>query len=55
MGGSTTDGLTCNDDVVALPPLAVIENAGHAFMHERPELLGALIGDWLERAHPGSV
>ena len=32
--------------------LAVIENAGHAFMHERPELLAALIGDWLDRAHP---
>lgn len=35
--------------------LTVIENAGHAFMHERPELLGALIGDWLDRAHPGNT
>lgn len=33
--------------------LAVIENAGHALMHERSELLAALIGDWLGRAHPG--
>ncbi len=34
--------------------LAVVDDAGHALMHERPELLGALIGDWLDRAHPGS-
>jgi len=34
--------------------LAVIEDAGHAVMHERPELLGALIGDWLGRARPAS-
>jgi pimeloyl-ACP methyl ester carboxylesterase len=31
--------------------LAVIESAGHALMHERPELLAALVGDWLDRAH----
>lgn len=31
--------------------LAVLEDAGHALMHERPELLAALVGDWLERAH----
>lgn len=30
--------------------LAVIENAGHALMHEQPQLLAALIGDWLDRA-----
>lgn len=29
--------------------LAVVENAGHALMHERPELVAALIGDWLDR------
>jgi pimeloyl-ACP methyl ester carboxylesterase len=29
--------------------LAVIEDAGHALMHERPELLAALLGDWLDR------
>jgi pimeloyl-ACP methyl ester carboxylesterase len=32
--------------------LAVIEDAGHAVMHERPDLLAALIGDWLDRARP---
>jgi pimeloyl-ACP methyl ester carboxylesterase len=32
--------------------LAVIEEAGHALMHERPELLAALFGDWLDRAGP---
>jgi pimeloyl-ACP methyl ester carboxylesterase len=30
--------------------LAVIENAGHALMHERPGLLAAFLGDWLDRA-----
>jgi len=30
--------------------LAVIESAGHALMHERPELLATLLGDWLDRA-----
>jgi len=29
--------------------LAIIEGAGHALMHERPELLAALVGDWLDR------
>ncbi len=32
--------------------LAVLENAGHALMHERPELLAAFLGDWLDRARP---
>jgi pimeloyl-ACP methyl ester carboxylesterase len=27
--------------------LAVLDGAGHALMHERPELLGALLRDWL--------
>lgn len=31
--------------------LAVID-AGHALVHERPDLLGALFGDWLDRATP---
>jgi pimeloyl-ACP methyl ester carboxylesterase len=31
--------------------LAVVEDAGHALMHERPELLGALLGDWFARAN----
>ena len=30
--------------------LAVVDDAGHALMHERPELLAALLGDWLDRA-----
>ncbi len=30
--------------------IAVIEDAGHALMHERPELLAPLFVDWLERA-----
>lgn len=30
--------------------LAVVEDAGHALIHERPELLAALLGDWLDRA-----
>ncbi|MCU1434878.1 MAG: haloalkane dehalogenase [Pseudarthrobacter sp.] len=32
--------------------LAVIDDAGHALMHERPELLAALFGDWLDRGRP---
>ncbi len=33
--------------------LAVIENAGHAAMHERPELFGSLFVDWLDRSRTG--
>lgn len=29
--------------------LAVLEDAGHALMHERPEMLAALLVDWLDR------
>jgi len=32
--------------------LAVIDGAGHALMHERPELLAILFRDWLDRARP---
>jgi pimeloyl-ACP methyl ester carboxylesterase len=32
--------------------LAVIEDAGHALMHERPDLLTAFVADWLDRARP---
>jgi pimeloyl-ACP methyl ester carboxylesterase len=35
--------------------LAVLEDAGHALMHERPGLLAALIGDWLERARSAAA
>jgi pimeloyl-ACP methyl ester carboxylesterase len=34
--------------------LAVIEDAGHALMHDRPELFAALFGDWLDRARGAS-
>jgi pimeloyl-ACP methyl ester carboxylesterase len=30
----------------------VIENAGHALMHEQPALLAPLLVDWLDRARP---
>lgn len=30
--------------------LAVIDDVGHALMHEQPTLLGALLGDWLDRS-----
>jgi pimeloyl-ACP methyl ester carboxylesterase len=29
--------------------LAVLDRAGHALPHEQPELLGALVAEWLER------
>lgn len=32
--------------------LAVIDDAGHALMHERPELVAAILSDWLDRARP---
>ena len=32
--------------------LAVVEDAGHALMHERPELLAAFLSDWFDRAGP---
>jgi len=35
--------------------LAVIEDAGHALRHERPELLAALVGDWLDRSRPDNT
>lgn len=33
--------------------LAVVEGAGHAFMHERPEVLAVLLVDWLDRIRRG--
>jgi pimeloyl-ACP methyl ester carboxylesterase len=30
--------------------LAVIDGAGHALIHERPELLTPLLHNWLDRA-----
>ena len=33
--------------------LAVIEDVGHALMHERPELFASLFVDWLDRSRTG--
>lgn len=30
----------------------IVEDAGHALMHERPEVVGPLLIDWLRRARP---
>ncbi len=35
--------------------IAVVEDAGHALMHERPELLAAFVVDWLDRAAERAV
>lgn len=32
--------------------LAVIEGAGHALLHEKPEPVDALVRDWIERSRP---
>lgn len=32
--------------------LAVVDGAGHALAHEKPDLLGSLLSDWLDRATP---
>jgi pimeloyl-ACP methyl ester carboxylesterase len=34
--------------------LAVLDDAGHALPHEQPDLLRALVADWLARAWPSS-
>ncbi len=50
----STVGYSDAAELLALYPhatLAVIEDAGHAVMHERPELLAALVRDWLDRIH----
>ena len=33
--------------------LAVLDDAGHALPHEQPELLAALLADWLARVERG--
>jgi pimeloyl-ACP methyl ester carboxylesterase len=33
--------------------LAVVEDAGHALVHERPELVAAFLVDWLDRTRAG--
>jgi pimeloyl-ACP methyl ester carboxylesterase len=34
--------------------LAVLDGAGHALIHERPELLAPLLAGWLDRARPNA-
>jgi pimeloyl-ACP methyl ester carboxylesterase len=49
-------GYTAAIDLVERYPhaaLAVLEDAGHALMHERPDLLAPLLADWLVRATAG--
>jgi pimeloyl-ACP methyl ester carboxylesterase len=35
--------------------LAVLEDAGHALIHERPDVLAALLADWFERVQSADV
>lgn len=49
----STAGYAGAIDLLASYPhaaLVIVETAGHALMHERPDLLAALLGDWLDRA-----
>jgi pimeloyl-ACP methyl ester carboxylesterase len=49
----STVGYTDSAELINRYPratLTVIEDAGHALMHERPELLSALLSDWIRRA-----
>jgi len=53
--GDSTVGYSDATELIERYPratLAVIESAGHALIHERPELLAALVGDWLDRTRP---
>ena len=34
---------------------AVLDRAGHALPHEQPELLHALVAEWLDRVHAHPV
>ncbi|WP_309134646.1 alpha/beta hydrolase [Cellulomonas sp.] len=48
----STVGYAAAVDLLGVHPrasLAVVDGAGHALPHERPEVLGALLGEWLER------
>lgn len=50
--GDSTAGFTGATDLLADYPqaaLAMVRDAGHALPHERPDLLRALIGDWLDQ------
>lgn len=60
MAGRRDSVVGCTDAAALLnryprATLAVIEDAGHALMHERPELIAALLGDWLDRVHPDGM
>ncbi len=33
--------------------LTVVDGAGHALVHESPDLFGSVVGDWLDRARSG--
>jgi len=53
--GDSTVGYSDATELIERYPratLAVIDSAGHALIHERPELLAALVGDWLDRTRP---
>ena len=39
-------------DVYPHATVVTVADAGHALPHERPGLVGALLGDWLERVSP---
>ena len=48
----STAGYTDAMDLVEHYPhatFALVDDAGHALVHERPELLAGLVADWLER------
>jgi pimeloyl-ACP methyl ester carboxylesterase len=52
-----TAGFVGAMDLLASYPgasLVVADGAGHALMHERPDLLAAVLTDWLERASAGT-
>jgi pimeloyl-ACP methyl ester carboxylesterase len=48
----STVGYAAASDLIDYYPhasLAVVDNAGHALPHEQPDLLRALLGEWLAR------
>jgi pimeloyl-ACP methyl ester carboxylesterase len=52
----STVGYAATADLLERCPaatLAVLDGAGHALPHEQPELLAALVGDWLGRCEEG--
>lgn len=52
----STVGFAATVDLLGTHPratLAVVDGAGHALPHERPEVLRALVAEWLERVGDG--